>query len=317
MNKKSQNPLSRRNVVLGGAAAIAGSATVFARSKDSEAVEPNAVAQSSPSGMLASKVALVTGAARAIGRACAVSLASQGADVVVMDIANPDAFPYLNYPMASMADLAETKRLVEEQGSRCLSIQADVRNMEQMHNLVDRTINEFGKLDIAIANAGLVPSVPLVEMTDQQWNDVIEVNLTGTGNTIRATLPHMTERQQGQIVAITSTLGRQGNAGNAHYVASKWGIVGLVKSAALEAGEHNITVNAVAPTGVRTIRFPESGEQREAAEQFLSEYNALPVLLLEPEDIADSVVFLVSPQAKYITGAVIDVAAGANAKYTA
>ena len=334
MNKKSQNPLSRRNVVLGGAAAIAGSATVFARSKDSEAVEPNAVAQSSSSGILAGKVALVTGAARAIGRACAVSLASQGADVVVMDIANPDAFPYLNYPMASMADLAETKRLVEEQGTRCLSIQADVRNMEQMREMVARTINEFGKLDIAsqrvvgvppivatdedaIANAGLVPSVPLVEMTDQQWNDVIEVNLTGVGNTIRASLPHMVERKQGQIVAITSTLGRQGNAGNAHYVASKWGIVGLVKSAALEAGEHNVTVNAVAPTGVRTIRFPESGEQREAAEQFLSEYNALPVLLLEPSDIADSVVFLVSPQATSITGAVIDVAAGANAKYTA
>ena len=316
MNKKSQNPLSRRNVVLGGAAAIAGSA-IFAQSKDSEAVEPNAVAQSSSSGILAGKVALVTGAARAIGRACAVSLASQGADVVVMDIAQPDAFPYLNYPMASMDDLAETKRLVEEQGSRCLSIQGDVRNMAQMREMVDRTINEFGKLDIAIANAGLVPSVPLVEMTDQQWNDVIEVNLTGTGNTIRAILPHMTERKQGQIVAITSTLGRQGNAGNAHYVASKWGIVGLVKSAALEAGEHNVTVNAVAPTGVRTIRFPESGEQREAAEQFLSEYNALPVILLEPEDIADSVVFLVSPQAKYITGAVIDVAAGANAKYTA
>ena len=316
MNKKSQNPLSRRNVVLGGAAAIAGSA-IFAQSKDSEAVEPNAVAQSSSSGILAGKVALVTGAARAIGRACAVSLASQGADVVVMDIAQPDAFPYLNYPMASMDDLAETKRLVEEQGSRCLSIQGDVRNMAQMREMVDRTINEFGKLDIAIANAGLVPSVPLVEMTDQQWNDVIEVNLTGTGNTIRAILPHMTERKQGQIVAITSTLGRQGNAGNAHYVASKWGIVGLVKSAALEAGEHNVTVNAVAPTGVRTIRFPESGEQREAAEEFLSEYNALPVILLEPEDIADSVVFLVSPQAKYITGAVIDVAAGANAKYTA
>ena len=314
-DKKNQNPLSRRNVVLGGAAAIAGSA-IIAQSKNSEAVEPNTVAQSSDSGMLAGKVALVTGAARAIGRACAVSLASQGADVVVMDIAQPDAFPYLNYPMASMDDLAETKRLVEEQGSRCLSIRGDVRNMEQMRQMVERTIDEFGKLDIAIANAGLVPSVPLVEMTDRQWNDVIEVNLTGTGNTIRACLPHMIERQQGQIVAITSTLGRQGNAGNAHYVASKWGIVGLVKSAALEAGEHNVTVNAVAPTGVRTIRFPESGEQRQAAEEFLSEYNALPVILLEPEDIADSVTFLVSPQAKYITGAVIDVAAGANAKYT-
>ena len=127
----------------------------------------------------------------------------------------------------------------------------------------------------------------------------------------------MSERQQGRIIAITSTLGRQGNAGNAHYVASKSGIVGLVKAAALEAGPDSVTVNAVAPTGVRTVRFPEEGEARQAAENFLEEYNALPVLLLEPEDIADSVGFLASPQARYITGAVLDVAAGANARYTA
>lgn len=317
-DKKFQNPLTRRNVVLGGAAAMAGVAASIPKQ------EPVIAQQSSESSQeqqtlgrrLEGKVAIVTGAARSIGRACAVSLAREGADVVVMDIAQPDAFPYLNYPMASMEDLTETKRLVEEQGSRCLSVRGDVRSMEQMRGIIDRTINEFGKVDIMVANAGLVPSVPLVEMTDQQWNDVIEVNLTGVGNSIRASLPHMIERKQGQIVAITSTLGRQGNAGNAHYVASKWGIVGLVKAAALEAGEHNVTVNAVAPTGVRTIRFPEEGEQRQAAEQFLEEYNALPVLLLEPSDVADSVVFLVSPQAKYISGAVIDVAAGANAKYT-
>ena len=318
MNDKSQNSLSRRNIVLGGAAAVAGVAAsihqtqpVNAQSSESSQEQPILDKR------LQGKVAIVTGAARAIGRACAVALAKEGADVVVMDIANPDAFPYLNYPMASMEDLAETKRLVEDRGSRCLSIQGDVRSMEQMRSIVERTINEFGKVDIMVANAGLVPSVPLVEMSDQQWNDVIEVNLTGTGNSIRAVLSHMIQRKQGQIVAITSTLGRQGNAGNAHYVASKWGIVGLVKAAALEAGEHNVTVNAVAPTGVRTIRFPESGEQRQAAEQFLQEYNALPVLLLEPSDVADSVVFLVSPQAKYISGAVIDIAAGANARYTA
>ena len=316
-DKKSQNHLTRRNVVLGASAAIAVTASmqnpeVVTAQQSSE----NSKNQQTSVRRLEGKVAVVTGAARAIGRACAISLAKEGADVVVMDIANPSAFPYLNYPMASMDDLSETKRLVEEQGSRCLSIQGDVRSMKQMQNIVEKTIDEFGKIDITIANAGLVPFVPLTEMTDQQWNDVIDVNLTGVANTIRASLPVMIERKQGQIVAITSTLGRQGNAGNAHYVASKWGIVGLVKAAALEAAEYNVTVNAVAPTGVRSIRFPEAGEQRQAAEQFLEEYNALPVLLLEPSDVADSVVFLVSPQAKYITGAVLDVAAGANAKYT-
>lgn len=307
----SKRAVSRRKVVVSGSAAVAGAAAVSIHT-------PESVTAQQPSAKnLQGKVAIVTGAARAIGRACAVALAREGADVVAMDIAKPDAFEYLNYPLASPQDLAETQRLVEEQGQRCLSIQADVRSMSQMRSLTERTINELGKVDIMVANAGLVPSVPLTEMTDQQWGDVIDVNLTGVANSICAVLPHMVEREQGRIVALTSTLGRQGNAGNAHYVASKWGIVGLVKAAALEAGPHSVTVNAVAPTGVRTVRFPEDPEERETAEQFLQEYNALPVLLLEPPDVAQSVVFLVSPQARYISGAVLDVAAGANAKYTA
>lgn len=315
----SKRSVTRRGIVLGGSAAVAGVAAAAYGATPSVAQTPTEEIQGEQmvGGELSGKVALVTGAARAIGRACAVELARKGADVVVMDIANPNAFPYLNYPMASQQDLAETKSLVEAEGRRCVSIQGDVRDTAQMRSIVARSISELGQLDIVVANAGLVPSVPLVEMTDQQWQDVVDVNLTGTGNTIRAALPHMIEREQGQIVAITSTLGRQGNANNAHYVASKWGIVGLVKAAALEAGPHSVTVNAVAPTGVRSVRFPEEGtDAYAAAEEFLSGYNALPVLLLEPSDIADSVAFLVSPQAKYITGAVLDVAAGANAKYT-
>ena len=308
---------TRRQLLVTGAAGIVGATAIPLVVGKDEAIgqqNPTVPAQSDPP--LTGKVAIVTGAARAIGRACAVELARAGTDVVATDIATPDAFPYLNYPMASQQDLEETQRLVEREGTRCLLVQADVRSMDEMRKVVSRTLSEFGRLDIMIANAGLVPFVPLTEMTDQQWGDVIDVNLTGTGNSIRAVLSHMIAQEQGQIVAITSTLGRQGNAGNAHYVASKWGIVGLVKSAALEAGPYNVTVNAVAPTGVRTIRFPEDPEGRQAAVDFLASYNALPVLLLEPSDIADSVVFLVSPKARYITGAVIDVAAGANAKYT-
>lgn len=309
----SKQPISRRGILIGGSAAAAGAAA----SLSSQRVTAQESMQAEPtSESLDGKVAIVTGAARAIGRACAVELARAGANIVAMDIATPDAFPYLNYPMASQQDLDETQRLVEMQGNRCVSIRADVRSMEQMHSITERALDEFGRLDVMVANAGLVPSVPLLEMTDRQWGDVIDVNLTGVANSIRAVLPHMVDRQQGQIIAITSTLGRQGNAGNAHYVASKWGIIGLVKSAALEAGPHNVTVNAVAPTGVRSVRFPEDPESRAEAEDFLQEYNALPVLLLEPSDIADSVVFLASPKARNITGAVLDVAAGANARYT-
>ena len=310
---------TRRQLLVSGTLGAAGvAAAAIPTVANSEEViaqqEVPVVAESSVP--LAGKTAIVTGAGRAIGRACAVQLAQAGANIVATDIADPNAFPYLNYPMASQQDLAETQRLVEQEGRQCLAIQADVRSMSDMRNVVSRTLSELGRLDIMVANAGLVPSVPLTEMTDQQWGDVIDVNLTGTGNSIRAVLPHMVEQEQGQIIAISSTLGRQGNAGNAYYVASKWGVIGLVKSAALEAGPHSVTVNAVAPTGVRTIRFPEDPERRQAAEDFLSSYNALPVILLEPEDVADSVVFLASPQAKYITGAVIDVAAGANARYT-
>lgn len=309
----SKQSISRRGILIGGSAAVAGTA-VSLSPQQGIAQEPT---QAEPtSERLDGQVAIVTGAARAIGRACAVELARAGADVVAMDIATPDAFPYLPYPMASQQDLDETQRLVEMEGSRCISIRADVRSMEQMQSIIERSLAEFGRLDVMVANAGLVPSVPLIEMTDQQWGDVIDVNLTGVANSIRAVLPHMVEQQRGQIIAITSTLGRQGNAGNSHYVASKWGVVGLVKAAALEAGPHNVTVNAVAPTGVRSVRWPTDPEPRQAAEDFLQDYNALPVLLLEPSDIADSVVFLASPKARYITGAVLDVAAGANARYT-
>jgi NAD(P)-dependent dehydrogenase (short-subunit alcohol dehydrogenase family) len=209
MNQKSQNPLSRRNVVLGGAAAvtgvaasqIAGSATVLTQSKNTEAVEPNTIAQnSSESRMLEGKVAFVTGAARGIGRAIAISLA-----------------------------------------------------------------------------------------------------------------------QAGNVIIITSTFGRQGNDTNPAYVTSKWGLVGLTKAAAIELGEFGITVNAIAPTAVRTgLGGPQTEQQRAESNEFLeANYHTLPVGLLEPADIGGTAVFLASPAAKYISGAVIDVAAGANARYTA
>lgn len=187
--------------------------------------------------------------------------------------------------------------------------------------VVGRAIRELGKVDVLIANAGTnTAGVPLTEMTDEQWRVVIDVNLTETANSIRAVLPHMIENGGGRIVATTSTFGRQGAEGGlASYAASKWGVVGLVKSAALEAAPHNVTVNAVAPTAVNTGfggGFGSGAEFREADEAMRA-YNALPVGIIDPSDVADGVLFLVSDRARYVTGAVLDVAAGANARYTA
>lgn len=321
MNKNNPKRLiTRRNIVIGGSATVASVAAINvlqkperANAEQSNQSEEN---QQLASNDLTKDVAIVTGAGRGIGRACAVALARAGADVVVVDIAKN--IPGHPVALATPQDLAETVRLVLAVGRRCLSIQADVRDMKQMREVVARTIKELGKVDIMIANAGISDASPLVEATDAQWRNVIDVNLIGAANTIRAVLPHMVERKQGRIVAVTSTFGRQGNAGNANYVASKWGLIGLVKSAALEAAPNNITVNAVAPTGVRTgLGGSQTAEQRKIGEQKLREYNALPIGMLEPSDVADSVVFLVSPQAKYLTGITLDVAAGANAKYTA
>jgi NAD(P)-dependent dehydrogenase (short-subunit alcohol dehydrogenase family) len=262
-------------------------------------------------------VAIVTGAGRGIGRATAVALAREGADVVVLDIAKN--ITGHSVPMATPQELAETVKLIESHGGRSLAIQADVRDIRAMREAVARTVGEFGKVDIMFANAGINVNKPLASISDQQWANVMEVNVTGVANSIRAVLPHMIERKAGRVVATSSTFGRQGNGGNPAYVASKWAVVGLVKAAALEAGQHNVTVNAIAPTAVRTgLGGPQTDEQRAAGNKYLREsYHALPVGILEPEDIADGVLFLVSPKARHVTGITLDVAAGANARYTA
>ena len=273
-------------------------------------------------GKLDGRVALITGGARGQGRSHALTLAREGADIVICDIAAQiDTVPY---PMGTKEQLDETVSLVEDLDRRCVAVQADVRDGAQMKAVVDRALSEFGKIDILLANAGIFSFGTIAEMSDQMWADMIDTNLTGVFNSIRAVLPHMIERRSGRIVATASMAGRVGMPNIAHYVAAKWGVIGLVKSVAMEVAQYGITVNAVCPTGVDTdmiqnehayrLFLPDmENPTREDAAKAFAALNALPIHWVEPQDISNAILFLVSDDARYITGNAMPVAAGQNA----
>lgn len=274
-------------------------------------------------GKLDGKVALITGGARGQGRSHAVTLAREGAEIVVCDVARQiDTVPY---PMATSEQLQETVRMVEDLDRRCVAVQADVRDAGQMQGAVDRTLAEFGQLDILLANAGIFSFSTVADMTDQLWDDMVDTNLKGVFHSLRAVLPHMIERRYGRIVATSSMAGRAGFANIGHYVAAKWGVIGLVKSLAMEVAQFGITVNAVCPTVVNTdmVRNPATYRlfrpdlanptEEQAAEGFAG-LNIMPIQWVEPQDISNAILFLVSDEARYITGNAMPVAAGENAR---
>jgi NAD(P)-dependent dehydrogenase (short-subunit alcohol dehydrogenase family) len=205
-----------------------------------------------------------------------------------------------------------------------LAIQADVRRFDQVRDATARAIRELGAVDILVANAGVVSYNPLVDMTPQQWQDVIDVDLTGQFNSFKAVAGHMSDRQHGAIIAVVSTEGRHGAPQLCHYQAAKWGLVGLLKGAATELGPRNVRVLGVAPTGVRTpfvlneatYRWA-GGDGPEDLEAALRAYNTQPVGLIEPEDVAHSIAFLASRDAHLISGTVLDVSAGASTRWSA
>src|SRR3954468_19532320 len=325
---------SRRALVLSGVAALTGAASGCAAlthpappmSAAEQAVPP---ASPAPRGRLEGRVALVTGAARGIGRSIAVACAREGANVVGLDICAPvsQAVPY---PAATRDDLSHTQVLVEQQGRRFLPVVADVRDAAAVRKAADDAVGALGRLDVLVANAGIQVPVKLAVMDDRAWQDVIDVNLTGVGNALRAAMPHMVRQQGGRMIAIASVEGRRGTSFAAQYNASKWGVIGLVKSAALELGEHGITVNAVCPTAVDTPLFRNQavqtavmppGAPHAVPERLIvaasEKLHPLRVPWIEPEDVAAVVVFLASPEARYVSGAAFDVTAGLGAQYTA
>ena len=284
------------------------------------------------SGRLRDKAAIVTGAARGIGRATAVAFAREGADVMGIDIAGPVSSTLEVVP-ATADELAETGRLVEAAGTRWCEARLDQRDLAALRAAAEKARATFGRLDILFANAGIQAFKPILEMEDADWHDQIDVNLTGTCNAIRAVAPHLVENGGGRIIVTSSTQGRHGTKYGAAYSASKWGIIGLMKSAALELGEHNITVNAVIPGLIDTpltrhrqryeqavddleSKAPTSTLEAEAKKRLIAK-TPLGVPWIEPEAVAPAVVFLASDDAAMVSGATYDVTGGDSANYNA
>lgn len=279
---------------------------------------------------LAGKIAVVTGAARGIGRAAAVGLAQAGADVAGIDIAGKIS-PILEVAPASPAELEETGKLVQAEGRRWLGIKLDQRDIKALRRAAAQIAKEFGGLDIVFANAGIQAFKLLLEMTDADWHDQIDVNLNGTANVLRTFAPLLVERGGGRIIVTSSTQGRHGTKFGASYSASKWGIIGLMKSAALELGEHKITVNAVIPGLIDTpltrheqryAQALQEGGKKPIGDAKKDEAQAKKVLLnktplgvpwIEPAAVAPTVVFLASDAAAMISGATFDVTGGDSA----
>ena len=272
------------------------------------------------------RVALVTGGARGMGRSHAVALARAGASVALVDLC--EGFAEVAYPMATRADLDDTVELVKAEGVSVMSRVADVRDLAAMLAVVAEIEAVLGSLDIAVANAGVSRMGMIHEESPEGWSTVIDINLTGTFNTFRAASPGMRARRWGRLVGVSSMMGRASNPTLSAYCASKWGVIGLVKAASQDLAHDGVTVNAVAPGNIGTpmvlnehmftmMRPDLEHPTAEDMAPVMAGLHAQPVPWLEPEEVTRAVMYLVAEDAAHITGTVMDVSAGASARFTA
>ena len=274
-------------------------------------------------GRVEGKVAFITGAARGQGRSHAVRLAQEGADIIAVDICQDVAS--VPYPGASDADLAETVKQVEELDRRIVARQADVRDLSGLQGAVDEGLSQFGHINVICANAGICSFGGALELTEEVWQEIIDVNLTGVWKTVRAAARPMVEAGRGgSIILTSSTAGLVAFPNLAHYVAAKHGVTGLMRVLAVELAPHMIRVNSIHPTTVDTPMvqnpamyelFGLPGAGREEAEQGFKAVNALPIPWVEAVDISNAVLFLASDESRYVTGTTVQVDAAGTAPY--
>jgi SDR family mycofactocin-dependent oxidoreductase len=262
-------------------------------------------------GDFSGRVAFVTGAAHGQGRATAIALAKGGASIGAYDVARPLEYP--GYGMGTSADLESLAAEVQALGSACLVFAGDVRDDDAVTRAVDAAVERFGRIDILFNNAGICGYGLAHELTEEAWDAMIDINLKGAWLVARRVIPVMIRQKSGTIINNSSIAGLRGMGRLSHYAASKWGLTGLTKSWAIELAQHGVRVNSIHPTGVNTpmndgLAWLEGKTPEQIAEA--SAGNLLPVPWIEPEDVAEAVLYLASDRARYVTGTQLVLDAG-------
>jgi SDR family mycofactocin-dependent oxidoreductase len=262
-------------------------------------------------GEFSGRVAFITGAAHGQGRASALALAREGARIAAFDIARAMSYP--GYAMGSRADLESLTAECRDLGTECLTFAGDVRDDAAVTRAVDATVERFGRIDILFNNAGICAYGLAHELTEEAWDSMLDINLKGAWLVARRVIPVMIRQRSGVIINNSSVAGLRGMGRLSHYAASKWGLTGLTKSWAIELAPHGIRVNSLHPTGVNTpmndgLAELEGLTPRQIAER--SAGNLLPVPWIEPDDVAQAVLYLASDRARYVTGAPLILDAG-------
>jgi len=267
-------------------------------------------------GRVAGKVALITGAARGQGRNHAVRLAAEGADIIALDVCAP--IESIDYDTATPDDLLITAEMVREVGGRIVTAAVDVRDATGLATAVAAGVEKLGKLDVVVANAGVVATRRWDEITPEEWGTVVGTNLTGTWNTCQAALPHVLATGGGSLILVSSTSGLKGLPFMTHYAASKHGVVGIMRALANELGPKGVRVNSLHPTGVPTPMLagmtPLTAYIDDAPRTRALFDNTLPVNLIELDDVSDAVLFLASDESRFVTGSTMTVDAGASSR---